>query len=394
MSAARSTSLARAAGVASPFFTVDVTIERPSLTIHASIAADAGETVALLGPNGAGKSSVVEAIAGVLEPSQATIQVAGERIDGLPPERRPIGVAFQGARLFPTMSVLENVAFPLRARGVPRRDARVAARRLLHDVVGDAVVADAAASALSGGEARRVALARALAPEPRVLLLDEPLAAVDVAARAELRALLRRITSAFSGVCVLVAHDPIDALTLADRIVVLERGDVSQSGTPAELRAAPATSYVADLVGVNLLAGTLEPIDGGTMALRTSGGGTVIVATTGTAQVASGTPAARDVAAASGTPAAASDVMATISPSDVALHLRRPEGSPRNVFRGAVEEVAIVGDRARVRLATEPPLVAEITRGSAERLGLEPGLEVFASCKAVEVRLVEPAPVP
>jgi molybdopterin-binding protein len=382
MSAARSTSLARAAGDGSPFLTVDVTIERPSLTIHASLAASAGETIALLGPNGAGKSSVVEAIAGVLEPSHATISVAGERIDGLPPERRPIGVAFQGARLFPTMSVLENVAFPLRARGVPRQDARIAARRLLDDVVGDAVAPDAPASNLSGGEAQRVALARALAPEPRVLLLDEPLAAVDVSARADLRAVLRRITSAFSGVCVLVAHDPIDALSLADRIVVLERGEVSQAGTPAELRAAPATSYVADLVGVNLLAGTLEPIDAGTMALRTSGGGTVIVAT-------SAAPPA-----ASGAAAAASDVMATISPSDVALHLRRPEGSPRNVFRGAVEEVAIVGDRARVRLATEPPLVAEITRGSAERLGLEPGLEVFASCKAVEVRLVEPAPVP
>jgi molybdate transport system ATP-binding protein len=375
MRAARSRSLARAAGVGSQFFTVDVTIERPSLTIHASLAASAGETVALLGPNGAGKSSVVEAIAGVLEPSHATISVAGERIDGLPPERRPIGVAFQGARLFPTMSVLENVAFPLRARGVPRRDARIAARRLLDDVVGDAVAPDARASNLSGGEAQRVTLARALAPEPRLLLLDEPLAAVDVSARADLRALLRRITSAFSGVCVLVAHDPIDALTLADRIVVLERGEVSQSGTPAELRAAPATSYVADLVGVNLLAGTLESIDAGTMALRTTGGGTVIVAVTGT-------------------PATSSDVMATISPSDIALHLRRPEGSPRNVFRGAVEEVAIVGDRARVRLATEPPLVAEITRGSAERLGLEPGLEVFASCKAVEVRLVEPTPVP
>jgi molybdopterin-binding protein len=364
-----------ATGVASSFFTVDVTIERPSLTIRASLAAAAGETVALLGPNGAGKSSVVEAIAGVLEPSQAAIEVAGERIDGIPPERRPIGVAFQGARLFPTMSVLENVAFPLRARGVPRRDARIAARRLLDDIVGDAVDPGARASDLSGGEAQRVALARALAPEPRVLLLDEPLAAVDVSARADLRALLRRITSAFSGVCVLVAHDPIDALTLADRIVVLERGEVSQSGTPGDLRAAPASSYVADLVGVNLLVGTLEPIDEGTVSLRTSGGGSVIVAASGTAP-------------------AAGDVMATIAPSDVALHLRRPEGSPRNVFRGTIDEVAIVGDRARVRLATEPPLVAEITRGSAERLALAPGLEVFASCKAVEVRLVERAPVP
>jgi molybdopterin-binding protein len=370
-----------------PFFAADVTIERPSLTIEASILADAGETIALLGPNGAGKSTVVEAIAGVVATSRATISVAGERIDPLPPERRPIGVAFQGGRLFPTMSVLENVAFPLRARGARRSDAHRTARRLLHDVVGDTVAPDARASELSGGQAQRVALARALAPEPRLLLLDEPLAAVDVSARADLRAVLRRITSSFAGVCIFVAHDPIDALTLADRIVVLEHGRVTQVGTPAELRAAPASRYVADLVGVNLLVGTLEPVDGGAVALRTSGGGTVIVAAS--APSAASARAAGTVAGGS-----TSEVMATLAPSDVALHLQRPEGSPRNVFRGAVDEVAIVGDRVRVRLATEPPLVAEVTRGSAERLGLAPGVSVYASCKAVEVRLVEAAPVP
>ena len=365
-----------------PFFAADVTVERPSLTIRASILADAGETIALLGPNGAGKSSVLEAIAGVVASPVATISIDGERIDPLPPERRPIGVAFQGARLFPTMSVLENVAFPLRARGVPRREARRTATRLLHDVVGGEVAPDARASDLSGGEAQRVALARALAPEPRLLLLDEPLAAVDVSARADLRAVLRRITSSFAGVCIFVAHDPIDALTLADRIVVLEHGVVTQVGTPAELRAAPASPYVADLVGVNLLVGTLEPVDGGAVALRTSGGGIVIVA---------GSAAGAGTAAAGRPPR---EVMATLAPSDVALHLHRPEGSPRNVFHGAIEEVAIVGDRVRVRLATEPPLVAEVTRGSVERLGLAAGVAVYASCKAVEVRLVEAAPVP
>ena len=377
--------MSRRGGGGSPFFAAEVTVVRPSLTIEAAILADAGETIALLGPNGAGKSSVVEAIAGVVTASEATISIDGERIEALPPERRPIGVAFQGARLFPTMSVLENVAFPLRARGVRRRDAHRTAGRLLRDVAGDAVAPDARASELSGGQAQRVALARALAPEPRLLLLDEPLAAVDVSARADLRTVLRRITSAFAGVCVFVAHDPIDALTLADRIVVLEHGRVTQVGTPAELRAAPASRYVADLVGVNLLVGTLEPVDGGAVALRTSGGGTVIVAGSGsTASSVAGTVAA-------GSP---TEVMATLAPSDVALHLRRPEGSPRNVFRGAVEEVAIVGDRVRVRLATEPPLVAEVTRGSAERLGLAAGMDVYASCKAVEVRLVEAAPVP
>ena len=381
--------MSRRGGGGSPFLAAEVTVVRPSLTIEAAILADAGETVALLGPNGAGKSSVVEAIAGVVGTSEATISIDGERIDQLPPERRPIGVAFQGARLFPTMSVLENVAFPLRARGVRRRDAHRTARRLLHDVAGDTVAPDAHASELSGGQAQRVALARALAPEPRLLLLDEPLAAVDVSARADLRAVLRRVTASFTGVCIFVAHDPIDALTLADRIVVLEHGRVSQVGTPAELRAAPASRYVADLVGVNLLVGTLEPVDGGAVALRTRGGGTVIVA--------AGAPMGAPTAAGAGTVAAGSpttEVMATLAPSDVALHLRRPEGSPRNVFRGAVDEVAIVGDRVRVRLATEPPLVAEVTRGSAERLGLAAGVEVYASCKAVEVRLVEAAPVP
>jgi len=207
------------------------------------------------------------------------------------------------------------------------------------------------------------------------VLLDEPLAAVDVSARADLRALLRRVTSGFDGVCVIVVHDPIDALTLADRIVVLEHGVVTQAGAPHELRERPATSYVADLVGVNLLVGTIERLENGAVRLDTADGGRVIVATS-----------ERDPEAGAG--------MATVAPSDVALHLHEPEGSPRNVFRGPIEEVAFVGDRARVRLATRPPLVAEVTRGSVERLGLRPGLEIYASFKAVEVRVVRSAPVP
>ena len=357
------------------FLAVDVEIRRRTLTIAARFDADAGETIALLGPNGAGKSSVLEAIAGVLPAERAVVEVAGDRIDGLPPERRPLGVSFQGARLFPSMSVLENVAFPLRARGIPRADAHRRARASIAEVVGAGVAEDARPDSLSGGQEQRVALARALVAEPRLLLLDEPLAAVDVSARAGLRALLRRVTASFEGVCVLVAHDPIDALTLADRIVVLEHGAITQVGTPRALREAPASPYVADLVGVNLVTGTLEPLDGGAARLRTIDGGALVIAMP-------------DRVPARG------EVMATLAPSDIALHLSEPEGSARNVLRGAVEEVALVGDRARVRLATRPALVAEVTRGSVDRLGLAPGVEVYASCKAVEVRLVGSSPVP
>lgn len=355
----------------SAFFGAEVEVRRPTLTVRASVEAGPGETVAVLGPNGAGKSSFLGALAGVVPVARARIELDGIRLDDLPPERRPIGVVFQGARLFPTMSVLENVAFPLRARGVPKPEARRRAHGLLAEVDG-AVPPGSRPQELSGGQAQRVALARALVAEPSLLLLDEPLAAVDVSARAELRTLLRALTDRFAGVCLLVAHDPIDALTLADRIVVLERGEVTQTGTPRELRASPATTYAADLVGVNLFAGTLAPVGGGAARLTTADGGVVLLAIP-------------DGAAPSGS------VMATLAPSDVALHLTEPEGSARNVARGRVEEVALVGDRARVRLATRPPLVAEITRGSAERLGLAAGLEVYASYKAVEVRLVETA---
>jgi len=347
---------------------LDVVVRRGRFVVTAAFDAADGETLAILGPNGAGKTTLLGAIAGVLPLERGRVGIDGRAVEALPPEERGVGVAFQDGLLFPTMTSLENVAFPLRARGTGRGRARDEARRLLADVAPDVDPA-AAPATLSGGEARRVSLARALASRPRALLLDEPLAAVDVAARVDVRAVVRRVASAFGGVCVLVAHDPVDALTLADRIVLVEGGRVTQVGTPDELRDAPATRYAADLVGVNLFRGRLEPLDGGTARLVTPAGDVVVAAPE--------RPHDLDL----------DDVVATLAPADVALHLARPEGSPRNVLDGPVSEIAVVGDRARVRIDAHPPLVAEVTTGSVARLGLRAGVHVFASFKAVEVRL-------
>ena len=353
---------------------VDLAVARGERWIEATFGAAADETVAILGPNGAGKTTIVEAVAGLVPDVDGRVTLDGDRIDRLPADRRPIGIAFQDGVLFPHLSVLENVAFPWRARGARPRAARAHAREVLARIA-PSVDPDAKPSQLSGGARQRVALARALAGAPRVLILDEPLSAVDVSARAELRTLLRRTLDAFGGPRLLVTHDPVEAMTLADRIVVLEDGRVTQTGTPGEIRSAPRTRYAADLVGLNLFRGTLVPITGGAGELRTADGPITVSWPDGVRR------------------ASVDDVLATLAPADVALHAARPEGSPRNVVRGVVQEVAILGDRARVRLTGAPALVAEITTGSAERMRIVAGTEVWASFKAVELRLmVEPTP--
>jgi molybdate transport system ATP-binding protein len=353
----------------------DLVVRRGERTIEVSLQVGDGEAVALLGRNGAGKTTAIEAIAGVTPLASGFVKLADHRIDHEPPERRGIGVAFQDAILFPSMSVLENVAFPLRARGAPRTEARTSAAARLADLAPD-VRPDAAPTTLSGGERQRVALARALVADPALLLLDEPFASVDAAAKPALRAVLRRTLDAFSGPKVIVTHDPIEATTLADRLVLLEDGRVTQTGTPSEVRDRPATRYAAELVGTNLFTGTLEPADEGAGTLLTNDGALTVVWPDPFPRV--------EIA----------DVRATLSPWEISLHAERPEGSARNVLRGPIEEVAITGGRARIRLRTSPPLVAELTIGSVERLGLRSGTEVWASCKAVEIRLMVPGAEP
>ena len=258
------------------------------------------------------------------------------------------------------------MAFGLRARGTAKRVARTRAGELLQRFA-PGVRPAAKPRELSGGERRRVSLARALATDPRLLLLDEPLAGVDVTARGQIRSLLREVADGFDGVVVLVAHDPLDALTLADRVAIMEGGRLTQEGTPDEIRSAPRSPYAADLVGVNLFTGRA-----------------------GTARGRRGHAAdgrRHDHGRPEDAPRSGAAAFATLRPADVSLHLERPEGSARNVFEGTVDEVAIDADRARVRLDTHPPLIAEVTAGSVARLGLAPGTHAWASFKAVEVSL-------
>jgi molybdate transport system ATP-binding protein len=344
-------------------------VRRGGFALHVELAVADGETLAVVGPNGAGKSTLLEALAGLLPIDDGTVVLDGRDLRGLPPERRSAGVTFQDGLLFPHLRVRDDVAFPLRVRGIRRPEARRRAELLLSRVAPD-VDPGAKPSVLSGGQRQKVALARALVAGPRLLLLDEPLAAVDVGARADLRALLRRETAAFAGPCIVVAHDPVDALTLADRVAVLERGRVVQTGTPEEIRRAPLSAYAADLVGVNLFAGRLRPVEQGAGVLETPQGSLTL------AWPEHLPVEERD------------EALAVLRPADVVLHEREPEGSARNVLRGPIDEVAIHGERARVRVGSDPPVVAEVTIGSVDRMGLRPGVSVFASFKAVEIRLI------
>ena len=348
---------------------VDVTVRRNGFEVSAAFEASAGETVALLGPNGSGKSTLVATIAGLLPPADGRIALDDSILDAggrsVHPEERPIGVVFQHLLLFPHLSAVENVAFPLRARGIAKPEARERAGRLLERLEVSSR-ADARPSELSGGEAQRVALARALVAEPALLLLDEPLSALDVGARVKTRDLIGEELARFPGVRVLVTHDPVEASILADRLVLLEDGRVTQIGTAEDIRTTPRSRYAADLVGVNFFTGRMDRVEDGVGRLVTDRGEVVV-------------PWPEDLEV--------DEVIGLLRPMDVTISLEAPEGSARNAFRGPVTSIAVEGERARLRIATEPPLVAEVTLGSIGRLQLEPGRQVWASFKAVEVQV-------
>jgi molybdate transport system ATP-binding protein len=339
-----------------------VELELGSLRLEAELAVATGELVVLLGPNGAGKTTLLRALAGLLDLRHGRVVLDGAVLEDtaagirVATEQRPVGFVFQDYLLFPHLSALENVAFGLRARGLGRAEARRRAAAWL-DQVGLAAHAGARPRALSGGQAQRVALARAMVGEPRLLLLDEPLAALDAATRTEVRRDLRRRLAAFGGTRLLVTHDPLEALALADRLVVLEGGRVTQTGRPAEVSGHPRSRYVAELVGVNLYRGRA---DGGTVQL--DGGGRLV--------------AAGDHRG---------EVFAAVHPHAVALHRRPPEGTPRNVLAGTADTLDVVGDRVRVRVAGPVPIVAEVTPAAAGELRLADGGPVWASVKATEV---------
>lgn len=244
--------------VAATGLAADFTVERTGFDLSLALEIPAGRTVALLGPNGAGKSTSLRALAGLVRPASGSIQLDGEAFDSddihLEPERRRVGFVFQDYLLFPHLTVVENVAFGLRATGVAKVEARARAIAWL-ERVGLAEFVQARPGQLSGGQAQRVALARALVSEPRMLLLDEPLAALDASTRAGLRTELSSHLREYGGCAVVVTHDALDALVLGDELVVLENGRVVQRGTPADVARKPATDYVAQLVGLNLVDG-------------------------------------------------------------------------------------------------------------------------------------------
>jgi molybdate transport system ATP-binding protein len=346
--------------------TASITVRRGGLTVELDLDVADGEVLAVLGPNGAGKSTLLRVLAGLLPPDDGRVAVDGVLWDDvaagvhLAPHERALGMVFQDHLLFPHLSAVDNVAFGLRTRGVRRAEARARSRRWL-DRVGLEGLGDHRPGQLSGGQAQRTALARALAPEPPLLLLDEPLSALDARTRLTVRAELRRHLAEFPGSTVLVTHDPVDAMALADRVVVVEDGRVVQSGTPVEVARRPRTDYVARLVGLSLLPGTGE---GATVQL--AGGGSVAVAGE-----------------------AAGPVFVAVRPESVALYLARPEGSPRNVWRATLTGATPHGATVRCELDGEVPLVADVTATAFAELGLAPGATVWAAVKASEIAVYE-----
>ncbi len=336
-------------------------VRRPGFTLDIELTARPGEVVAVLGPNGAGKSTALRALAGLIALDDGHIILDDRRLDDratgafVAPQDRRIGVVFQDYLLFPHLTALDNVAFGPRCRGVPRAAARQRAADWLSRV-GLAEQAARRPRQLSGGQAQRVALARALVVAPDLLLLDEPLAALDARTRLETRADLRRHLARHPGASVLVTHDPLDAMMLADRLVIVEDGAVVQQGDAAAITSRPRTEYVARLVGLNLYRGRAD-------------GTSVVLAGDLTLTLASGQQG---------------EVFVAFPPSAVALYSARPDGSPRNTWPAVVDSLARHGDQVRVELSGPIRLAADVTPAAAAQLDLTPGRSLWATVKAAE----------
>lgn len=319
-----------------------------------------GETVALLGPNGAGKSTALAVAAGLLRPDRGRVVLDGRELSGpaahVPPHDRRVALLAQDPLLFPHLSALDNVAFGPRSAGSPRRTAHLTARHWLREV-GAEDLAHRRPGELSGGQAQRVAVARALAAEPRLLLLDEPMAALDVAVTPALRQTLRRVLA--DRTVVLVTHDVLDALLLADRVVVVEDGRVVEDGPSGEVLSRPRSPFAARIAGLNMVTGRWR--DG---AVHGDDGVEI-----------------RGLAAEAG-PTAGDRAVAVFRPSAVSVFREAPGGSPRNSLAVSVTDVEPHGDQVRVRAGH---LAADVTVQSAAELDLTPGVRVVFAVKASEV---------
>ena len=327
-----------------------------------------GETLALVGPSGAGKSTCLGIMAGLVRPESGRIACGDEvwndheRGVFVAPEKRRVGMLFQEYALFPHLTIQENVSYGARARGRSRADAAAVASRWI-DRLGLAGLGDRRVADISGGQRQRVALARALASEPRLLLLDEPFGSLDVATRGVVRSELRRFLADCGLPTVLVTHDPVDALALAERIAVLEDGRLTQVGTREQLVSEPRSPFVAELAGLNLYRADLAE-GRGLKEARASGVSFHVLADErqGPAFLA-------------------------FAPVEVSLSLERLPGSAQNAFLGSVLEVRPLPDRLRVVLDVGVVLVAEVTREAAGALGLAVGRRLWASIKATAIKV-------
>ncbi|HEY3217435.1 MAG TPA: ABC transporter ATP-binding protein [Candidatus Eisenbacteria bacterium] len=336
--------------------------------LEAEIEVDRGSTLVLVGESGAGKTLLLRMLAGLEHPDAGRIEL-GDQVyfDGragemVPAWRRSIGYVGQDYALFPHLSAFENVAFGLRAQGLRGRRVRLRVGEMLERFgIGD--LARRRPRELSGGQQQRVAVARALVIEPALLLLDEPLSALDLQTRRTLQSELRRMLAERAGASVYVTHSPVEAALFGDRIAVLEGGLITQKGSRDELLRYPKSPYVAEFLGVNLYRGTLGYRDfAGLVEVQTP-----------------------DITLSVVDPGGEDETFVLVNPREVTLFLERPEGSAQNTFYGPIGDLVPeppFGDRVRVVVESKPPIVAEVTKHAIEALGLKPGVPVYASFKA------------
>lgn len=336
-------------------------------TLDAALSVDAGEVVALLGPSGSGKSTVLQALAGLVRLSGGRVTIDGSGLEEpdrrirVAPEKRPIAMMFQDYLLFPHLSALENAAFGLRARGMDRQLAREKAEGALR-LLGVSELASVRPRQMSGGQQQRVAMARALVTEPKLMLLDEPLAALDVGTRAEVRRYLRSSLHHAGSANVLVTHDLLDAVAIADRMMVIESAKIVQSGTPAEVTARPRSSFVARLVGVNLWKGAANAA-----AVRLEDGGELAVATPWSGEV-----------------------LAMVTPAAVAVTREQPQAPAKNSWRGQIGAIDLLGDRVRVQIEGTPTITGEVMPSAVDELKLDDGGQLWVTVDPSDVTVYRP----
>lgn len=360
-------------------------------------SAEAGKTTVLLGESGAGKTTVLRLLAGLLHPNQGHIALDGvmyfdsERHIRIPPQERPFGYVFQDYVLFPHLTVFENVAFGLRAQHFPRR--------MIAQRVGEALekvhltgLDRRRPAQLSGGQQQRVAIARALALQPQLLLLDEPLAALDVQTRREVRHELRHILSQLEITTVMVTHQYLEALLFGHQILVLEEGSILQQGKQRDLLEHPRSSYIAELVGTNFFRGQLARLESQSIcSIRVQDDGKEGIEIKAALERQSSSDQA---------PREGEEAYVVVDPRSITLSLLPPEGSASNVLRGEIIQVLRLESSSggtmpvrdgRVRISILPetttlPLIAEVTESSTTRLELREGKLIYAAFKATEAR--------